>query len=216
MIIAGTGATSIRAGTHTVVTNPPTSTMTIMTPRLAHLPIMGAGVNPQHPGVSYAYSNSVMLGGAPMYIGYMTSTGAGGGLITSTGPAFTTGGPAMNPISIPGDTNLNWGFPWTTGTVSVMNTELSAGGTMGATGTLTAMGTDSRDTAGGGRITMVAGGTSHRVTSGQDFEALEVLVLDFASPLATPSMGPAGLGTVALLMALSAGYAIRERFTSKN
>ena len=185
-----------------------------MTFLLAHLPIMGAGVNPQHPGVSYAYSNSVMLGGAPMFIGYMTSTGAGGGLITTTGPPLTDGMGA--PVSIPGDTNLNWGFPWTTGTVSVMNTELSAGGTMGATGTLTAMGTDSRDTAGGGRITLVAGGTSHRVTSGQDFEALEVLVLNFASPLATPSMGPAGLGTVARLMALSAGYAIRERFASKN
>ena len=86
---------------------------------------------------------------------------------------------------------------------------------MNQTGTLTAMGSDSRNAAGGGRITLVAGGTANRVVSGLDFEALEVLVLDFADIGAVPSMGPAGLATVGLLMALSAGYAIRGRFASK-
>jgi len=208
MIIAGTGATSIVGGQ----ISPPTPLAgTVMIPLLAHLPIMGAGTNPQVGGVGYAFRNTVMLGSAPLLIGFMTSLGTGAGLLTSTGPPLTDGG--GNPVIIPGDTNVNWGFPWTTGTISVMNTEMS--GTMNQTGTLTAMGSDSRNAAGGGRITLVAGGTSNRTTSGLDFEALEVLVLDFADIGAVPSMGPAGLATVGLLMALSAGYAIRGRFASK-
>ena len=210
MILSGTGATSIVGGQITV---PTPGVGTAMVDLLAHLPIMGAGTNPQVGGVGYAFKNDVILGSAPLFVGFMTSTGGGAGLITSTGPPLTTGMTAMNPVVIPGDTNINWGFPWTTGTVSVMNTEMS--GTMNQTGTLTAMGSDSRNAAGGGRITLVAGGTSNRVVSGMDFEALEILVLDFADIGAVPSMGPAGLATVGLLMALSAGYAIRGRFASK-
>ena len=210
MILSGTGATSIQVNPITV---PTPLAGTVMIPLLAHLPIMGAGTNPQVGGVGYAFRNVVNLGSAPFFIGYMTSTGGGAGLLTSTGPPLTTGMTAMNAVVIAGDTNINWGFPWTTGTVSVMNTEMQ--GTVNQTGTLTAMGTDSRNAAGGGRITLVAGGTSNRVISGQDFEALEVLVLDFADIGAVPSMGPAGLATVGLLMALSAGYAIRGRFASK-
>ena len=208
MMLAGTGATSIQAG---AVPVPTPLAGTVMVPLLAHLPIMGAGTNPQVGGVGYAFRNTVMLGSAPLNIGFMTSTGGGGGLLTSTGPPLTDG--MGNPVVLAGDTNVNWGFPWTTGTISVMNTEMS--GTMNQTGTLTAMGSDSRNPAGGGRITLVAGGTSNRTTSGLDFEALEVLVLDFADIGAVPSMGPAGLATVGLLMALSAGYAIRGRFASK-
>ena len=210
MILSGTGATSIQLGSGAL---PTVGLGTVMVPLLAHLPIMGAGTNPQVGGVGYAFRNEVILGSAPFFLGFMTSTGMGAGLITTTGPPATTGGTAMAPITIPGDTNINWGFPWTTGTVSVMNTEMA--GTMNNTGTLTAMGSDSRNAAGGGRITLVAGGTSHRVQSGMDFEALEILVLDFADIGAVPSMGPAGLATVGLLMALSAGYAIRGRFASK-
>ena len=208
MMLSGTGATSIQAPPIAV---PTPLAGTVMVPLLAHLPIMGAGTNPQVGGVGYAFRNTVMLGSAPFFIGFMTSTGGGAGLITSTGPPLTDGG--GNAVVLAGDTNINWGFPWTTGTVSVMNTEMS--GTMNQTGTLTAMGSDSRNAAGGGRITLVAGGTSNRVVSTLDFEALEVLVLDFADIGAVPSMGPAGLATVGLLMALSAGYAIRGRFASK-
>jgi hypothetical protein len=205
MILSGTGATSITGGSFQIGTTTGTMQSPISTPLLAHLPIMGAGTNPQVGGVGYAFRNVVNLGAAPFFLGFMTSTGMGAGLLTSTGPAAGFG--------IAGDTNVNWGFPWTTGTVSVMNTEMS--GTMNQSGTLTAMGSDSRNAAGGGRITLVAGGTSNRVVSGMDFEALEILVLDFADIGAVPSMGPAGLATVGLLMALSAGYAIRGRFASK-
>lgn len=201
MMLAGGGATSIA----------PPGASAAGFPFLAHLPIMGTGMNPQHPGVGYAYSNSVMLGSAPFYLGFMTSTGNGAGLLTTTGPPVTTGGTGMSPVVIAGDTNINWGMPWTTGTVSVMNTEVTL---MNQTGTITAMGTDSRTNAGKGRITMVAGGTSHRTTSTLDFEALEVIVLDFEDGSPTPSMGPAGLATVAMLMALSAGYAIRSKFNA--
>ncbi len=208
MLLKGAaGSTSIIAGTVVIPTG---GAGTSMVPLLAHLPIPAnpTFMNPQAGGVSYAYANQVVLGSAQMYIGFMTSSAMG--LITWTGPLLTTGGTPMSPQTIPGDTNLNWGFPWTTGTVSVMNTEA------GQTGTLTAMGTDSRTGAGKGSIVMVAGGTSHRVLSTLDFEALEVVVLDFSDGTPTPSMGPAGLATVATLMALTAGYAIRGRFGRKN
>jgi hypothetical protein len=208
MIIDGTGATSIVAGVGALPTG---GAGTTMVPLLAHLPIAGMGVNPQVGGVGYAFRNTVMLGAAPKFLGFMTSATGGKGLITSTGPPLLTGG--GNPDVQAGDTNINWGFPWTTGTISVMNTEITPGGN--GTGTLTAMGSDSRNAAGGGRITLVAGSTNNRVLSGLDFEALEVLVLDFEGIGEVPSMGPAGLATVGLLMALSAGYAIRGRFASK-
>ncbi|MFT5441800.1 MAG: hypothetical protein ACI8W3_000842 [Myxococcota bacterium] len=200
MMLSGGGATSIIAGSAAGV------------PFLAHLPIMGAGTNPQAGGVGYAFQNVVILGSAPLYFGFMTSTGNGSGLLTSTGPPLTTGNATMSPVVIAGDTNVNFGMPWTTGTVSVKNTETLGG--MGQTGSITAMGSDSRTAAGKGRITMVAGGTSHRTLSTLDFEALEVIVLDFNDGSPTPSMGPAGLATVAMLMALSAGYAIRNKFNA--
>ncbi len=203
MLIKGTGATSIILTTLTIGT----------TMGFAHLPIAGGTgfMNPQAGGVSYAYANSVMLGAATIYVGHSTT---GMGLVAGWGPPLTTGGPAMSPVLVPGDTNNNWGFPWTTGTVSVMNTEMQ--GTMSQTGTLVGQGTDERTAAGKGSIVMVAGGTSHRVMSTLDFEALEVVVLNFSDGTPTPSMGPAGLATVATLMALTAGYAIRGRFGRKN
>ncbi|MDP6977605.1 MAG: hypothetical protein QF570_03255 [Myxococcota bacterium] len=206
MMLKGTGGTtSIVAGS---------TGGTGMIPFLAHLPIPAntGFVNPQAQGVSYAYANSIVLGSAQLYIGFMTSSAMG--LITSTGPPLTTGGAAMSPVTIAGDTNNNFGFPWTTGTISVMNTETLNGGMQ--SGTLVAAGEDNRTGAGKGTIVMVAGGTTHRVLSGMDFESLEVAVLNFSDGTPTPSMGPAGLATVATLMALTAGYAIRGRFGRKN
>jgi len=214
MLIKGGGAVSITAGSIPV---PTPGNGTVMVPLLGHLPLAGAAtfMNPQVGGVGYAFRNTVMLGSAPLFIGFMTSGVGGTGLITSTGPPLTTGGASMNPVIVAGDTNINWGFPWTTGAISVMNTELSAmGGNQ--TGTLVAAGSDARTAAGKGSIVMVAGGTSARVVSGMDFEALEVVVLNFSDGTPTPSMGPAGLATVATLMALTAGYAIRGRFARKN
>ncbi len=207
MMLANGGLTSIIAGTKPG----PTTMGTTMVPLLAHLPFGGAMsfMNPQVQGVGYAFNNSIALGSAPMYLGFTTSTGMGSGLITNTGPPATTMG---FPMIVPGDVNVNWGFPWTTGTVTVANTELL--GTVPRSTTLTAMGSDGRTAAGKGTITMVAGGTAHRNLSGQDFAAMEVVVLNFDDGTPSPSMGPAGLATVALLMALTAGYAIRGRFAS--
>jgi hypothetical protein len=208
LLLKGNGTTTIVAGT---------TGGTAMVPLLAHLPFaMGATfMNAQAQGVGYNFTNQVPLASAKMYIGFMTSKSAttpGAGLITSTGPPLmTTTGPGTMTQVMPGDTNLNYGMPWTTGAVSVMDMELGPFSSP-QTNTITANGADHRTNAGKGSITLVAGGTSNRVVSGLDFTAMEVLTLNFSDGTPTPSMGPAGLATVALLMALSAGYAIRRRF----
>lgn len=213
MMLKGTGAVSAII---TSVTVPTGGAGTTMIPGLAHLPIgtmtptLASFMNPQAPGVSYAHFNTVMLGSAQVYLGFMTSPG---GLLTSTGPPLTTGGPAMSPAVVPGDTITNWGMPWTTGTVTVMKTETNAGAML--TQTLSGMGTDERTGAGKGSIVMVAGGLSHRVFQGLETPALEIVVLNFSDGTPTPSMGSVGLAAVATLMALTAGYAVRGRFGRK-
>ncbi|MBW2294681.1 MAG: hypothetical protein JRG94_20575 [Deltaproteobacteria bacterium] len=221
MLLKGFGTTSVRfpdiivpATTMTPAAGGPGLGRTVI-PAVAHLTFAMANtfMNPQANGVGYAFNNTIQLSGAPIHLDFKTSQSAvvgnvrvyaGTGLITASGPVVG---------SAPGDTNNNWGFPWTTGAVSVRAKELSPGSGPG-THTLTGQGADSRTVQGKGKITLVAGGTANRVLSGADFQALEVLTLNFKAPPATPSMGPAGLSTVALLMALSAGYAIRRRFDS--
>lgn len=105
-----------------------------------------------------------------------------------------------------------WGFPWTTGTVSIMNTELF--GTKTATSTITAMGSDARTTAGKGAITLVAGGTAHHTMSGLDYVALDTVRLNFADGTPTPSMSTPGFAALAVLLGLGAGYRMRARFGS--
>ena len=215
MMLGGGGSTSVRGGFITVA---PT-TMTLMggpgfgrtmLPLLAHLPFGGGPImNPQVQGVGYAFTNTIALAAAKFHADYLTSMHVSG--VTSGGGMITTSGPTgFGTISA--DTNVNYGFPWTTGNVSVMNVELGPF-LSGQTGTLTAMGADNRSAGGNGTITLVAGGTANRVLSGLDFEALEVVTLQFASN--TPSMGPAGLATTALLLSLTAGFALRKRFSSK-
>jgi hypothetical protein len=218
MMLKGGGATSIVGGTIML----PTAGAGLSTTQLiAHLPIQNGTTfgNPQVGGNGYGFSNMITLGSAPLFIGYMTNMsrptptpifGNTGGLITSTGPPLLT--TMGSGVYISTDMNINWGMPWTTGTISVMNTELTPMNQ--GTTTLTAMGSDNRTNAGKGSITMVAGATSTRTQSGMDFAALEVVVMNFDDGNPAPSMGPAGLATVALLIALSAGYAIRGRFAS--
>ncbi|MCH7866863.1 MAG: hypothetical protein IH881_04155, partial [Myxococcales bacterium] len=93
------------------------------------------------------------------------------------------------------------------------NVELA--GASPQTDTLTARGFDGRDGNGNGSITLVAGGTTNRTTSHLEFPALDVVTLVFDDGLLTPSMGPAGLATVATLIALSAGFMLRRRFASE-
>jgi hypothetical protein len=104
---------------------------------------------------------------------------------------------------MPADSNWNWGFPWTTGTVTAQNKQ------PGGSSTLTAMGSDSRDALGAGKITLVAGGTTRRKGAAQDFAALDVINMTFAPLL--PSMSRPGLVAGAVLMLLAVGYAYRRR-----
>jgi hypothetical protein len=228
MLLSGSGSTSVQFGTLMIPT--PGTTMTLMggagigrtmIPFIAHLPFGGVGafMNPQVNGAGFAFTNTVMLNAAPLHLDFHTSmqfgtnggVTTGGGSITTSGPTSTMGVPYG---AAPGDSNLNFGFPWTTGAISIMNVELTPGGKPG-TGTLTANGNDGRDGNGNGTITLVAGGTANRTLSGDDFESVEVLTMVFDDGTATPSMGPAGFTTVALLMALTAGFTLRKRFASE-
>lgn len=224
MLLKGGGTTSVRfpsvpppttrtvAGitTKTINGGPPFSPPRTQVPVIAHLPFGGLTVfmNPQVQGVGYAFKNTVTLASANKYQDFMTSNSingvsSGGGMITAIGPVIGV---------TAGDFNINWGMPWTTGNVSVMNVEVIYG--INNTGTITAQGSDARTANGAGRITLIAGGTAHRPASTNDFENLDVITLDFQSTAPSPSMGPAGLSTIALLMALTAGYSIRRRFAS--
>ena len=127
-----------------------------------------------------------------------------------------TGGPTgtiMFPLSLPADNNRNWGFPWTTGTVTVQHTGVTGMG--GAdTETLSAMGYDNRTPAGNGRIVMVSGGISHRSGSARNFSALDIVRLDFQSQV--PALSPLSIGAVVTLMLLAGGYMARRRFAGES
>jgi hypothetical protein len=169
--------------------------------------LVGAGRpgNPQHPGRGYATFDTDALMGGPVHLG-----------LPVTGPPCTNVLPALPPgcgqiISsgpvvgaMPLDTNLNWGFPWTTGTVTARNKD-----TVNTT-TLTGMGSDSRTVNGVGKITLVAGGATHRVGPAQNYSGLDVIVMTFSNP-PVPAVSAAGLVAVAVLILLAAGYALRRR-----
>ncbi len=105
------------------------------------------------------------------------------------------------------DTNTNWGFPWTTGTVSVRDTGTNQGNP--ATTTITAMGTDMRTHLGGGRLTLVAGGVSHRTVSGQNFDSLDIVVIN--TPRGIPVLSPIGFGAMASLLFLGSAFMLHRR-----
>jgi hypothetical protein len=145
----------------------------------------------------------------PVHFGFMTNPPCtvslpalppGCGLITSQGPVVG---------AIPADSQWNWGFPWTTGTVTAMNVQSTAQGQPGTT-TLTAMGSDSRTAWGAGKITLVAGGATRRKGVATDFSGLDVVTMTFAPPV--PSMSTPGLAAGGLLVLLAVGYAVRRRF----
>ena len=110
-------------------------------------------------------------------------------------------------------------MPWTTGTVKVSNTGMN--GTKPETTVLSAMGYDNRTALGAGKITLVAGGTTHRMTKAtagsaanpQNYSALDVVNLNIGQS-AVPAMSPMGLATAAVLMMLAVGYAFRRRLVT--
>jgi len=104
--------------------------------------------------------------------------------------------------------NLDWGMPWTTGTVTVANVGDSV------PTNLTAMGSDARTPLGAGRITMVAGGTTERQPSSQRFAAIEVINLHFASPV--PLLSWPSFIAMMLLLALAGGYMASRRYAGES
>ena len=178
MMLQGSGSVSLKVGSFTV---PATSSSDgsgpwgrTMLPLLAHLLFVEA-TKPQANGAGYAFTNTRVLGSAPIHLDYLTvnhvsGVNSGGGLIFATGPL--SGGTA------PPDVIRNYGFPWTTGAVSVMNVEIGPN-LSNLTSTLTAQGYDGRTPGGNGSITLVAGGTTHRMNSGSDFASIDVVTLRF-------------------------------------
>jgi hypothetical protein len=174
---------------------------------LGHNLVGGGPPNPQPGGRGYATFDTVMLAPGPIHLGFGTNPPC-----TNVLPALPVGcgqvtwsGPVIG--SIPPDTNLNWGFPFTTGTVTVMNVQTNNG--QPGTSTLTAMGTDSRTALGAGKITLVAGYHTHRVNANTDFAGMDVVIMTFKPIL--PSMSHPGLVAAAVLMLLAVGYAYRRR-----
>jgi hypothetical protein len=162
-----------------------------------------SGMGRQHPGAGYAVSDTDMLAAGPIYLGFMTSnqtalqTGLNGpmnGLITFVG-GFQ--------FSAPPDNNTNWGFPWTTGNVFVQDIQTNMGAM--ATTTISASGTDNRTQAGAGTISLVAGGTSHRVGAVTDFKAFDIVTMELPEPGSALLLGLS-------LSVIGGLYRLRRRF----
>jgi hypothetical protein len=167
----------------------------------------GRPPNPQPGGRGYASSDTVPLLSGPVHFGFGTNPPC-----TNVLPALPVGcgqitwsGPVVG--AIPPDVNLNYAFPFTTGTVTVMNVQTNVG--QPGTTTLTAMGTDSRTALGAGKITLVAGSHTHRVNANTDYAGMDVVNMTFAPLL--PSMSGPGLVAGAALILLAVGYAYRRR-----
>jgi hypothetical protein len=177
---------------------------------IAHQPVAGMGFQEQ--GGNYAFFGVATFGPAPGHPSYvinfpctnpLPAQPPGCSQIIASGPTTTTA--ALGPGS-----NYNWGMPWTTGTVTVLNTETVFG--QPRTTTLTAMGSDSRDAAGAGNITLVAGGTSYRIQAVQNFAALDVVHMRLLPFSQLPGLSSYGVGLAAMLIVLFAGYLLRRRF----
>ena len=61
---------------------------------------------------------------------------------------------------------------------------------------------------GRGRLTLVAGGVSHRTQSQQNFDNLDIVVIDIAG--AAPALSPIGIGATVSLLLLAGGFMINR------
>jgi hypothetical protein len=168
-----------------------------------------AGVGSQAQGRGYSSIDTDMLAGGQINYSYQVTfpctvalppAPIGCGQIAALGPVNGTGSASVN---------RNWGFPWTTGTVTGRNVETI--NSQPGTTTLTAMGADFRTAAGRGNIVMVAGGMTNRksVAVSTNFMSLDVVRLHFLTPV--PSLSTPALAAVGALIVLAAGYALRRR-----
>ena len=167
------------------------------TPIIAHQPIGIPGqtgiLRSQVTGGGYALFNTAYLQPGPGNVGFMTDPAQG---------KITTVGSSISQV-IPADVNFNWGFPHTTGAITVMKVGTIVGNP--ATTTFTAQGTDSRTAAGVGNITLVSGGLAHRLISGNATPALGIINMTF-----TPEPGPT-LMLATSLLAIGGLYAFLRR-----
>ncbi len=200
MLIGGSGVVSISGG-------PLGTTGGINLAQ--HQLVGGVGGGSQALGRGYSYVQLISFPSGNLFQGFTLNfpctmpfppAPAGCSMIVGTGP--TVG-------SVGADSNLQIGMPWTTGTVYAFNTGTNQGAPQ--TSLLTAMGSHDTTGLGQGTITVVAGGTTHRVGPNADFGSLETITFRIGSPK-TPSTSPAGLAAGAVLMLLAVGYAARRRF----
>ena len=170
----------------------------LMQPLVGHQPIGRPGatsLRSQVEGGGYAHLNSAYLQSGPVNVGFQTNLTAG---------KITQIGPSLPSIMLPPDRNLNWGFPHTTGQISIMNVETNQG--RPGTTTLVATGIDNRTAMGVGNISLVSGGTSYRVFAGQSFAALNILNMTFTpEPGASLMLGASLLAIGGLYLAVRRG-----------
>jgi hypothetical protein len=164
--------------------------------RIRHDGILGAGS--QEVGLYYANTSSVVLTSAAITTGAVIGTN---GLITQPGVQTDTG---------TADINVNTGFPWTTG--QVIASEPGGVTSMDIAERITMTGSDNRTANGRGTLSLVAGGISHRLTSGQTFISVDKVTFDIASGQLTPALSPTGVAAIASLLLIGGGYALRKRF----
>jgi len=154
----------------------------------------GAG-NTQQVGQVYAFKNTNVLPGGQIFTNAFLTAG---GLIDQANQGNLTG---TAPV---GSSNMNTGFPFTTGTVYVKVTNSPPVPT-----TFTEAGSNMLGAAGTGNITLVAGGLGHRQV-GVSFAQIDIVTMSI--PGAIPSVSRAGYVAGAALMALTIGFVLRRRF----
>ncbi|MEE3328583.1 MAG: hypothetical protein VX252_14690 [Myxococcota bacterium] len=239
MIMGGVGWVAIR-----IATPAPSG------PRLGHQLVGGGqGRKAQIQGIGYAVYNFNDFPAGPFHKNFRTWTQCTqatpprpytdnfAGLPAIGTPAGGTK-PAVGPIAgrlfcenviwqgtnfgnfIPPDSNINFGFPWTTGMITVSETGFN--GTKPASTVLVNTGTDNRTSMGVGTITLVAGAITHRYSNNnpagpnpQNFAAMDIVNMTFGgSPV--PAMSPMGLASAAVLIVLAVGYAFRKRLVTND
>ena len=187
--------------------------------------VIGGGGGSQIFGGAYADTNTNALAGGPITLpGYtlvsgvpQLKPGVNTSTITGACPGGTPSGCLLHTgVQVnagPASTNLNNGFPFTTGKITAQVTLVA--GTVPETFTTT--GSDMRSGAsGGGSMSLVAGGVTLR-GSGSYYASLERVKVDFVSGgTGAPSMAPVGIVTITTLMALAGGFALRRRSSKKS
>jgi hypothetical protein len=202
MLLDGGGTVAVTIRTTPAAPQSPPTQFSGTTPIVCFQPIgqPGAqGLRNQITGAGYAFQSTAFLQGGPCNRGFVL----GSTMIDTLGPELPTGTntvmfptPGGGQVTIdlnvlPGDQNVNLGFPFTTGTVQVINTGTVQG--QPSDTTFTAAGT-LNTSMGEGNITLVAGALSHRVLANQDTSYLNVVRMSF-----TPEPGPSLMLGVALL-----------------